>query len=80
MLKNLKGYISLNQMTTLAFGKKLWPEMPSVSKSERSMITNKVNFYCTRAKHIDLELLFKMCEILNVDYNTLLGYEKVSKE
>jgi|WetSurMetagenome_2_1015567.scaffolds.fasta_scaffold1496889_1 DNA-binding Xre family transcriptional regulator len=80
MIANLKGYIALRQMTTLEFGKKLHPEMPFSTKSEKVMIQAKINYYATKAKHVDLSILDKMCQILKVDYNTLLGYENVSKE
>jgi hypothetical protein len=74
-IKNLEKYIIYRDLSKLDFGKKAFPEMPHGTKSEQWNIENKVRHYCRRAKSCNIELLEVFCDILEVDYNTLLKYE-----
>jgi len=58
------------------FGELLFPELPSKTTNQKSNIRSRVNRLCKDDANIQVELLPKIAELLNCDYNEMFNYSK----
>ena len=79
---NLKWLLAKAQsknkdLTTLEFGKQLFPELKSETVNEIKVIQNKVNKYLKAdLKTVPIVLMQRIADILETDFNEMFGYNK----